>query len=104
MRHSDIALLQHMLQYSIKSEELVGTTPLDAFLADDAQKMAAAYALQIVGEAASKVSPGKQAELPQIEWPAIIGLRHRIVHDYFGVNYETIGKSSKKRSPNWLAP
>jgi len=39
--------------------------------------------LENIGEAARKVSDETRAAHPEIPWPQIIGLRHRIAHDYF---------------------
>lgn len=43
-------------------------------------------ALQILGEAAWKVSDAFKAEHPEIPWDKIAGLRHRLVHDYGAVD------------------
>lgn len=46
---------------------------------------ATCYQMQIVGEAASKVSAEFQALHPEIPWRAIIGLRNQLVHNYGGL-------------------
>ena len=50
-------------------------------------------AVEIVGEAASKVSPDTQAALPDIPWVAIVGMRHRLVHAYSSVNLDVVWKT-----------
>jgi len=42
--------------------------------------------LEILGEAASKIPESFRDQHPYIEWHKIVGLRHRIVHEYFGVD------------------
>jgi len=42
--------------------------------------------LEIIGEAANRLPDAFRARHSEIEWRKIIGLRHRIVHDYFGVD------------------
>jgi uncharacterized protein with HEPN domain len=40
-------------------------------------------AVEIVGEAAAKVTPATRAALPGVTWPLIVGMRNRLVHAYF---------------------
>lgn len=44
----------------------------------------------IVGEAASRLTPEQKRLIPEIPWAAIIGVRHRIVHDYLGMDLELV--------------
>jgi uncharacterized protein with HEPN domain len=44
--------------------------------------------LQIIGEAASRVSSELRDGPPEIPWAGIIGMRHILVHDYFGIDVE----------------
>ncbi len=46
--------------------------------------------LQVIGEAANNLSPGFVGEHPEIPWRRIIGLRHALVHQYFGVDLDAI--------------
>lgn len=56
--------------------------------------LAVPHAVEIVGEAASRVSREFCAAHPEIAWSAVTGMRHRIVHDYFAVDnqrlYDTV--------------
>lgn len=62
----------------------------ERFLADEKTTDAVVRNLEIMGEAANRVSPALRERHPVIEWRKIIGLRHRIVHDYFGVDLEVV--------------
>ena len=42
--------------------------------------------LQIIGEAARAISPTLKAGHPEVPWGQIIGMRHILVHDYFGMD------------------
>lgn len=47
-------------------------------------------ALEIFGEAASKISKSIQGKYPHIEWKAIIGMRNRLIHAYFDIDYDIV--------------
>ena len=47
-------------------------------------------AIEIVGEAASKVSAETRAELPDLPWASMVGMRNRLVHAYFDVNHDIL--------------
>ncbi len=46
--------------------------------------------LQVIGEAANNLSPEFIADHPEIPWRRIIGLRHALVHQYFGIDLDAI--------------
>ncbi|MDA3928161.1 MAG: DUF86 domain-containing protein [Prolixibacteraceae bacterium] len=46
--------------------------------------------LKIIGEAANRIDPDFRDCNPEIEWKRIRGFRNRIVHDYFGIDYEIV--------------
>lgn len=76
-----------------------GRTEQD-FLADRQLRDAVAYNLQVVGEAAYKVSEAFKLAHPEVDWFKIAGLRHRIVHDYRRIDDETLWRITQK----YLAP
>jgi len=56
-------------------------------------------AVEIVGEAASKVSAAGRAELPEVPWSSIVGMRNRLVHAYFDVDLEILWSTLKQALP-----
>lgn len=69
------------------------------FMLDRLLRDGVAYNLQVVGEAAYQVSDTFKATNPQIDWFKIVGLRHRIVHDYRRVDDETLWRITQKYVP-----
>jgi uncharacterized protein with HEPN domain len=59
----------------------------DAFLGDRLRRDAVAMNMQIIGEAGRNLSRKEQAEAPEIPWPQVVSLRHRISHDYRTINW-----------------
>jgi uncharacterized protein with HEPN domain len=55
--------------------------------------------LEIIGEAAKKVPEAFRAQYPAVEWRAMAGMRDRLIHDYFGVDYELVWDVVQKRVP-----
>jgi uncharacterized protein with HEPN domain len=62
----------------------------DQFLTDDMRQSAILHQLTIVGEACRRVSPAFREAHPDVDWPGIIALRNRIVHDYDDVNLDSV--------------
>ncbi len=54
---------------------------------------------EIIGEAANKVPDDFKTGHPEIEWLRIIGLRNRIIHEYFGIDYDILWKIKQVNIP-----
>ena|SRR5437867_2048738 len=50
-------------------------------------------AIEIIGEAASRLSDEACAELPDVPWPDVIGMRNRLVHGYYDINLNILWKT-----------
>lgn len=46
--------------------------------------------LMLIGEAANAISPDVKAQLPDVPWKEVIGMRNQLIHAYFEVNYKII--------------
>ena len=55
--------------------------------------------VQIVGEAAFRITPIVKAAQPAIPWRQISGMRHIIVHDYFRVNWDVVFRTATDDLP-----
>ncbi len=64
----------------------------DAFLDDDKTIDAVIGNLTVIGGAANRLPPDFKDRYPDIPWHRIVGLRHRVVHDYIGVDLELVWK------------
>lgn len=55
--------------------------------------------LEIIGEAASKISAQLKSDNPQIPWEHIVGMRNRLVHAYFDINLDIVWRTVKEELP-----
>lgn len=56
-------------------------------------------AIEVIGEAASKVTPETQAISPDIPWASIVGMRNRLVHGYFDIDLDVVWKTVTEEIP-----
>ena len=64
---------------------------------------ALARAIEIVGEAATRISPETRDRHPQIPWADIIGMRHRLVHAHIDVDHDILWSTATEAAPELLA-
>ncbi len=55
--------------------------------------------LEIIGEAANNISAECQSRYPHIPWGDMIGMRNRLVHAYFGINYDIVWQTVTDNLP-----
>jgi uncharacterized protein with HEPN domain len=58
--------------------------------------------IEIIGEAASKVSIEMQERFPSIPWPEIITMRHRLVHGYFDIDHDIVWQTVQEDLPPFV--
>ena len=69
------------------------------FLKDIKTQDAVVRNLEIIGEAAKNVSDDLKKEYPEIQWKKLAGVRDRLIHHYFGVNYDIVWVIANKELP-----
>lgn len=65
-----------------------------AFEQDSNLFLAVTHLIQIIGEAARRVSEEFRGTHPEIPWATIVGMRHKIVHDYIHIDVETVWETA----------
>ena len=69
------------------------------FKQDDKTSSAAIRKLEIIGEATKNIPAKIKDDYPQIPWKAMAGMRDKLIHFYFGVNYELLWETVIHRIP-----
>ena len=72
---------------------------VDKFMVDETLQRAFVRSLEIVGEAARKIPDAFRTRYPAVEWRAMAGMRDRLIHDYFGVDYQLVWDVVHNRVP-----
>ena len=90
MEKDDLVYVGHMLDMARKAIELANGKSREEFDSDESLSLAPTHLLQVIGEAARRVSRHFTETHPDIPWRAIIGMRHRVVHDYLFVDQDVV--------------
>jgi len=89
----------HMLDMSRKALEISTDIDRARYDHDETLRLALTHLIQVIGEAAQRVSVEFREKYPQIPWREIIGMRHRIVHDYLNVDEDVVWEVIKQDLP-----
>ncbi|MCB9426070.1 MAG: DUF86 domain-containing protein [Flavobacteriales bacterium] len=83
-------LIDDMLQSAYKIKRYTANMEFEDFIEDEKTIDAVVRNFEIIGEASNRISPDFKLTHPDIEWDRLRGFRNRIVHEYFGIDYEII--------------
>ena len=103
MRKDDEIRLRHMRDAGREALDFARNETRASLGKDRKLEFALVKAIEIVGEAASKVSEECREDLPQIPWTNIIGMRNRIIHAYFDINLDILWKTLTEDLPPLIA-
>jgi uncharacterized protein with HEPN domain len=90
MSFSSLEYLQHILD---ETAYLIGRAKglnKNEFIQDETLKRAFVRSLEIIGEATKNVSVELRQKYSHIDWRAMAGMRDRLIHRYFGIDYDIV--------------
>ena len=102
MAKNDSIRLKHMLEAAHICLQFVDGKKQVDFENDKMLCFAVVRALEIFGEAASHVSKSFQEKHPTIQWRAITGMRNRLIHAYFDIDYDIVWRALTHEIPKLI--
>lgn len=91
--------LSHIIE-AIERIEKYAVCGEDRFRQDELVQNWMIHHLQVIGEAARGLSDESRDSHPTVPWSSIIGMRHILVHDYFGIDLKIVWRTIRDEVPD----
>lgn len=89
-RRDNHLLVLDMLESAYQIQYYTEDLDYEEFIEDQKTLDAVVRNFEILGEAATRILPDFQIENPKIPWKQLKGYRNRLIHEYFGVDYQIV--------------
>ena len=99
----DRAYLLDILEAARLAVQYVADKPKDGFLKDTLCQDAVVRRLEIIGEAARRISEDTRKRYPDLSWRAMIGMRNLMIHEYDDVDLEIVWETVQNNLPPLIA-
>ncbi len=103
MAGDDSVRLRHMLDAAREAMELAKGKTGEDIENNRMLNLSLVRLIEVVGEAANRVSAEGRARCPEIPWPAIIGMRNRMIHGYDSIDFDILYKTINEDLPSLAA-
>lgn len=80
-------------------DSFVARMDLETFQADDKTSSAVVQKLEVIGEAAKQIPEEIRQKHSDIPWREMAGMRDKLIHFYFGIDYQLVWKTIQERLP-----
>ena len=95
----DSVYLFHIRDSINKILEYTLNTDIESFKSNSMMQDAVIRQIEIIGEASSKLTKSFRDTNSQIPWKNIVGMRNKLIHDYFGVDVMAVWETVKNDIP-----
>lgn len=99
MSPRDLVYVGHMLDMARKAVSKTQDVSREMYDSDENLRLAVIHLIQTIGEAARQVSREFCENHPGIRWADIIGMRHKVVHDYLGIDDDIVWQVATEDLP-----
>lgn len=103
MHAEDTVRIRHMIDAAESALRFIKGRKRSDLDHDQMLAFALVRAVEVVGEAASKVTSEGRTELPAVPWAAVTGMRNRLVHAYFDINHDILWATVEQALPTLIA-
>ena len=103
MQKDDLVYAGHMLDMAQKAIRLVQGKDRQNYNSNETLRFALTHLIQVIGEAARHISKDFCDAHSEIPWKAIVGMRHKVVHDYMNVDEDVVWDTVLKELPPLVA-
>ena len=101
--HDDRLPMHQMLEYARAAVEMIRGRTRSELETNKMFQFALVHAVQVIGEAATRVSRAGQTAHPEIPWSDAIATRHRMVHGYDRIDYDVVWDTIAEDFPPLIA-
>jgi len=101
MKTDHSAFLNHILDAIKKIEKYIQGIEEETFKKNDLVQDGVIRQIEIIGEAVKRLSDDITSQSPQVPWQDIAGMRDKLIHDYFGVDIDTVWLTVQKDIPEF---
>ena len=98
-QRDDRVYVGHMIDTASKAIGFVEGLSREDFDNNELLRLSLTHLLQIIGEAARRVSPDFRSVYPTVPWKAVVGMRSKVVHDYLDVDEDVVWDTVKNDLP-----
>ncbi len=91
--------LLDIVDHSEKAMRFLRGVSFDDFQDNEEKTFAVVRALEVIGEAARHIPKSIRDKHPEVPWKKAIGMRDKVVHEYFGVNLQTVWRTVHEDPP-----
>jgi uncharacterized protein with HEPN domain len=102
LRAEDRDRLAHMIDAADAMAAFVTGRAREDLDSDRMVLFAVVRAIEVLGEAASRVSADVRDSAPEVPWAAIVAMRNRLIHGYFDVDATLVWKTATEEIPDLL--
>lgn len=102
MKPDDRIRIQHMLDSAEEALSFVKGIKQKEFFKNRMLILSVIKEIEIIGEAASKISEETELSSPEIPWKDIVGMRNRLIHGYFDVDVKLVWNTAKNNLPSLI--
>ena len=99
MLKADYVRLRHMLDAANEALSFVAEKSRTELDLDRALALALVKSIEIIGEAASRISPDFRSQSPDLPWTDLVAMRNRLIHAYFDVNLDIVWQTVTDELP-----